>query len=97
MRKLVFILVTVAFSFCLQGFDDPKKKEVDKYCARMKDGMMRVMYQNEAITTTIVLHDGTQIKTDGTVVKKDGTLYVLKEGECVDKDGNIGESPAQKK
>jgi hypothetical protein len=97
MRKLILILAAVIGSLAMQGHDGPKKKEGDKYCARMKDGMMRVMHENHPITTTIVLHDGTQIKTDGTVIRKDGTHYVLKEGECVDKDGNIGESPAQRK
>lgn len=97
MKKFVFLLLTAVFSLGVHADDGPRKQDAEKYCARMKDGMMRVMHQNEPITTTILLADGTQIKTDGTVIKKDGTLYVLKEGECVDKDGKIGDSPAKKK
>lgn len=90
MKIITPVLFALVFSFGT-GYagDGPKKKQSDKYCAKMKDGMLRVMLKDEPITSTIVLADGTQIKMDGTVIKKDGTVYNLKEGECVDKDGNV--------
>ncbi len=92
MRKLVVGLLSVVFAYHVYA-DDGGRKQGERYCAKMKDGMMRVVFQEEPIRVNIMLPDGTQIKTDGTVIKKDGTLHVLKEGEYVDKEGNISTNP----
>lgn len=89
-------MLSVVFAYNVYA-DDGGRKQGDRYCAKMKDGMMRVVIHEEPINVNIMLPDGTQIKTDGTVIKKDGTLHVLKEGECVDKDGTISTNPTQDK
>ena len=73
------------------------KKQDDRYCAKMKDGVMKVVHEGEVITMDVLLADGTQVKTDGNIIKKDGTRITLKEGECVDKSGQLSSQPAKEK
>jgi len=61
----------------------------EKYCARVKDGKVKVVYQGKELNKETKLNDGTKIKTDGTIIKKDGTQMELKNGECIDKDGKV--------
>ncbi|HEV7231890.1 MAG TPA: DUF6799 domain-containing protein [Bacteroidia bacterium] len=71
----------------------------DKYCVKLKDGRLVTMHEGSEITADVTLANGTQVKTDGTVIKKDGTKVVLREGECVDKDGKVmrGKEKIEKK
>ena len=63
----------------------------------MKDGKIEIMHDGMALTADVKLDNGTWIKMDGSVVKKDGTKKILKEGECVDKEGKITESQSKEK
>lgn len=90
--KLMTLIAACALSFSVMagnGFDEPKPKNKDKYCAKLKDGKITVFHEGNTITGTVTLSNGTQIMTDGTVMKKDGTKSMLKDGECVTKDGTI--------
>jgi hypothetical protein len=88
-----FIMVVTALTLAtasVAGHDDGKKrkkKNPDKYCAQLKDGVIKVMHDGQELTADITLENGTQIRTDGTVVKKDGSVSVLKEGQCMDVNG----------
>ena len=95
--RLVSLFAALALSFNVMastGSDEPKNKDKDRYCAKLKDGKMTVFYENNTLTGTVTLTNGTQILTDGTVIKKDGTKVMLKEGECVNKEGAI-EAPSK--
>ncbi len=102
MKKIITLL-----SFCLcagiaifAAIDeprDPKKKAADKYCAQMKDGLLRVVHDGQVLTQDVILENGTKIKVDGTIIRKDGTQYVLKEGECVNVEGRNNEEPVKEK
>ncbi len=67
------------------------KNHPNKYCTRMENGKLVVVHEGKTLNSDVTLSNGTVIKTDGTVVKKDGTTTMLKEGECVDKDGTVME------
>ena len=63
----------------------------------MQDGLLVVIHEGKKITADAMLPDGTIIKSTGMVVKKDGSQVMLKEGQCVDKDGDIGNEKPTKK
>ena len=98
MRPLLIILAIAAFAAHSFINDDPQAGNPDNYCAKMQDGIMKVMHEGTVITADVTLGDGTVVKVDGTVVKKDGTSVSLKDGECVGKDGNANtkEPPKEK-
>ncbi len=87
--KFTSIIIACFLSLNIVAGDPDKKKDDDKYCAKIKDGKVSVMHEGNPITGTVTLTNGTQIMTDGTIVNRDGTKSVLKEGECADKDGKI--------
>ncbi len=103
MKKLMFVIVAAGLSFTAfaQGVT-PGKQDKDQpgeqYCARVKDGKVIVMSGQKEIYNDITLANGTKIKSEGPVIeKKDGTTKSLKEGECVDAQGNIIKSKTQEK
>lgn len=70
----------------------------ERYCAKLKDGRVVMVSGQREISNDITLANGTKIKTEGPVVeKKDGTTKTLKEGECVDAQGNIVKAKADDK
>lgn len=103
MRKIVLLMTAVMLATAgMAGHDDgkkKKKKDPDKYCAQLKDGVIKVVHDGQELTSDITLDNGTRIRTDGTVVKKDGTVTVLKEGQCIDVNGKPDDlmPPVQKK
>ncbi|MGZ3864509.1 MAG: DUF6799 domain-containing protein [Bacteroidia bacterium] len=88
MRIYVFILITGILSSYIPP-DDGNKRLNKKYCARLKGGETRMTYEGKEITSDVYLDDGTKIKTDGTIIRKNGSKVFLKEGECIDKEGNL--------
>lgn len=62
--------------------------EPNQYCAKMRDGKMVVLFEGKEIGADVFLKNGTTIKVDGTLITKDGVRSSLKEGECIDPDGN---------
>src|ERR1043165_3244294 len=62
-------------------------KQDDRYCGKMVDGRMTVVHGVETITSDVKLDDGSILKPDGTIMRPDGSSDVLKDGECVGKDG----------
>lgn len=91
MKTIIFLTATAIFTFLVatKPAGPASKDHGDKYCAKMKDGMLVVMHQGNTLTTDVTLDNGTMIKTDGTVIKKDGSRMMMKEGECVNKSGKI--------
>ncbi|MEW6470168.1 MAG: DUF6799 domain-containing protein [Bacteroidota bacterium] len=76
----------------------PVKDLPEKYCARMKEAMLVVVYEGKEIIEDVKLPNGITIRPDGSVVQEDGTLFMLKAGECIDKAGNLSpEKPGKPK
>ena|SRR6267378_334973 len=73
------------------------KDSAQTYCIYKKEnGKMCVKKEEQEITTAVSLSDGSILKPDGMLTKKDGTEKILKEGECVNKNGNVSKSEKNK-
>jgi len=97
MKTLFFAIVCSLSVTVYAGGEKTSIAHPDKYCAKMKDGKLVVMHQENEMTSATTLTNGVQIQPDGTVTKTDGSKVMLKTGECVDKDGKIMEENAKKK
>src|ERR1051325_6053645 len=96
MKKLIVIIAACIFTSGVfaQDYKAENKMQNDKqsnssYCALLKDGKMTLMKEGKQVNNEVTLSNGFKIRTDATLVKTDRTETVLKNGECVDKDGNI--------
>lgn len=95
MKKLIVLIITCIFTSGVfaQDYQNDKMQNQNQntpaYCAMLKDGKMILMADGKQMNGDVKLNNGTKITPDAVVVKKDGTQTVLKNGECVDKDGNI--------
>lgn len=86
MKQLIIALAVLAFGYN-SAFE--QVSDADKYCAKMKDGMMKVMHEGEIVASEVKLDDGSVLKNDATIIRKNGTIVNMKDGECVDKAGAI--------
>jgi hypothetical protein len=93
MKAIIFLFIAAVFSLNTIAADP----HGDKYCAKMRDGKMVIMYEGKTVTADVTLANGTLIKTDGTIIRQDGTSVMLKEGECIDRDGKIMMKPKKDK
>ena len=95
MKKKIFItlfalaIISVVYGINYMGTAETSVPHGDKYCAKLKDGKVTMMYQGNVMTTNVTLENGTIVQSDGTVITKDGTRTTLKQGECIDTKGNI--------
>jgi hypothetical protein len=85
--KNLIIALSFLCSFFLMG-GEPKGQD-DRYCAKIIDGRMVVVYHGEPITNDVKLADGSILHPDGNIVKPDGTTTMLREGECVRKEAGM--------
>lgn len=75
------------------GINPGKKTTVSphaegKYCVMLKDGKVVVMLNETLIDHDIVFKDGSKLTPTGDFIKK-GKTTVLKNGDCVDKNGEL--------
>ena len=59
------------------------------YCAEMKDGILVITNDGAIANSDITLESGVTIKLNGEVLLSDGSKFVLSDGDCIDKDGNL--------
>ena len=100
MKKLI-LLITISFSaiglfaqnksdlsLIAQSLDQGKMNKKD--CVMMKNGHLLMMKDGKTMDmpTDIVLENGMSISKNGTVTNADGTTRVMKNGDCVDMNGN---------
>lgn len=96
MVLLVVVLSFIAFGTKAQdstGMNPGKKNTVSpheegKYCVMLKDGKVVVMLNERIIDHDIVFKDGSKLTPTGDYIKK-GKTTVLKNGDCVDKNGEL--------
>jgi hypothetical protein len=72
------------------GIGQHSKKDIS-YCALLKDGQITLTADGKQVYADVKLEKGIKITTDGTVIYPNGFKVILKNGECVDRDGNITE------
>lgn len=90
------ILLITACVFSLNAFSQIKdttgnleQEKNGKYCAILKDGIMVIMKDEVPTTALVTLRDGSKVTMDGNILRSDGINTVLKNGECIDMNGNI--------
>src|ERR1700749_3508110 len=89
LKRLASSIAILMLALNVIAQQDGKAVQNRNYCAKLKDGVIVVMYQDNPITTDIVLDNGSIIKPDGTIITKDGNKSALKDGECIDQTGAI--------
>jgi len=94
MKKIILATIILVLNLNISAQNDGTKSLGGRYCAKIKDGIIVVVYQDNPITTDILLDNGATIKPDGTVITKDGNRIMLKDGECINQDGSM---PAKEK
>jgi hypothetical protein len=58
------------------------------FCAKLRDGVIVVSFDEQEVHHDIVLANGMRIFQDGTVMLNNGRSFVMMDGECIDEDGN---------
>ena len=93
--KSTILLITICI-FSLNAFSQIKDtignfelEKNEKYCAILKDGIIVLMKDGVVPTAAVTLRDGSKVTIDGNVLRSDGINTVLKDGECIDINGNI--------
>ena len=90
MKKILFSAAGILFCLGVKAqTDNPKSDTLMRYCAKVIDGMIVVMQDGRQLTQTLTLSNGTDIGATGTVTKKNGDTFILKEGDCVDGNGDL--------
>ncbi|HKC67037.1 MAG TPA: DUF6799 domain-containing protein [Bacteroidia bacterium] len=93
-KKIISLIITLILALNITAQHDDNMYQARSYCAKLKDGVIIVMYQDNPITSDVILDNGSVIKPDGTILTKDGNKLTLKDGECIDQSGAI---PVKKK
>src|SRR5580704_15086325 len=99
-KKMKKVLIGIAINIVVVlswGWQDSTSKykninpgpPVDSYCMTFKDGRVVITTKGVIQNTDVYLRNGSLLRTNGTLLKKDGTRQNLKDGECVDQDGNV--------
>jgi len=94
MKKIIWAAIALVLSLNIIAQNNSPKSLGNVYCAKMRDGIIVVIYQDNPITSDILLDNGATIKPDGTIITKEGNRIMLREGECINQDGTI---PAKEK
>lgn len=92
---MIFYFLTIKSGQAQQIIPDDKK-ETGKFCSVLKEGSMTLVKDGIVANKEITLRDGSKLTKEGTVRRKDGSNVVLKNGECIDMDGNIENIPLEK-
>jgi hypothetical protein len=102
MKELIISLVVITISgaaFCqdtsvgkMKDTSMNKMHHMMKDCVMMKDGKVKQWKAGQITTVSspVMLTNGATVASDGTVKMKDGTTTMLKDGQYIDMDGNIG-------
>ena len=93
-KKATLLILALIIELSVSAQHNDKLYQSRYYCAKLRDGVIVVMYQDNPITSDVILDNGSTIKPDGTIITKDGNKLILKDGECIDQSGSI---PAKKK
>ena len=90
------LLIIIIFSLAIDTRAQTKSNSAKDYCT-MKDGKMRQITSEKMLPMdrTTTMKNGTKCKTTGECVLMNGLKMKMKEGECIDTDGNMAKSPKE--
>lgn len=98
MMKLLIVsgLLASCINASAQNTDVDNGTRDTPYCMTMQGSSAVLMANGIAATQKVVLKNGIQITTDGVITWPDGTSRTLKDGECVNQNGNSMPSDGRK-
>ena len=91
-RKLILIAICICFS---EGFltathiHVQNKKDNVTYCALLMSGKIILTADGKQVYSDVKLQKGIKLPTGGIVIYPNGSKVILKNGECIDREGNI--------
>ena len=98
MSGVFFVIVTCCPCIAVVAQDSttqaPSKKantaphNEGRYCVMLQEGKVVVMLNDKLIQNDVVFKDGSKLTPTGDYIKK-GKTTVLKNGDCVDKNGEL--------
>ncbi len=95
--NLIAVMSILSINAIAENGNFLAKEHPNKYCAKLKNGKLVIMHEGNSITSDVMLANSTTIQMNVTIIKKDGSKIMLKEDECIDKDGKImKENPKEK-
>jgi hypothetical protein len=91
--NLIIHLISVCFftnfitasSFATRNYEN----ETSPYCALLKNGKIILTVDGKQVYADVKLSKGAKVTTEGIVIYPDGSRMILKNGECIDKEGNV--------
>jgi hypothetical protein len=98
LASITFLLLTLAtFGTYHASIQQTQEMQIQQPSTPVADGIKMlkgsmIVYKNgkaSAMTTEMILSDGSRVMMDGTVVRKSGTKLRLKEGDHIDMNGKI--------
>ena len=92
------LLIIMIFTLALDTRAQTKSKSAEDYCT-MKDGKMMQITSEKMLPMdqTKTMKNGIKCKPTGECVLMNGAKMKMKEGECIDTDGNMAKSPKELK
>lgn len=87
--KMKAIVLMICGLVSVGAFAQNPAQNGSRYCATLKDGIVVVTHSDEVITEDAWLKDSSRVTKTGVIIKKDGNKIMLREGQCVDADGNV--------
>jgi hypothetical protein len=102
MKKIIVLIMALTVAtgaYCQSKIPDSRKDTLNsrihpttRDCLVMKGGVVKMWKGGQVIVVTgpVTLNNGTTVDSDGSIKMKDGSSAVLKDGQLIDMDGNIG-------
>lgn len=67
------------------------------FCGMQKGNRLVVVQENKVITKDVILDNGLTIKRDGSVFKNKEKMFKLKDGDCINSNGDMVTTSAEEK
>lgn len=90
--KLILITICIYFSegiLAAPHIRVQNKKDDVSYCALLMSGKIILTADGKQVYSDVKLKKGIKLTTGGIVIYPNGSKIVLKNGECIDREGNI--------
>lgn len=99
MKKIIAFALSICFSAEVlpARMSVQDKKDDVSYCALLKSGKIILTADGKQVYSEVKLQKGIKLTTGGIVIYPNGSKIVLKNGECIDREGNITDLSNTKK
>lgn len=67
------------------------------FCGMQKGNRLVVVQENKVITKDVILDNGLTVKRDGSVLKNKEKMFKLKDGDCINSNGDMVTTSAEER